>query len=137
MSAAKCLPLLAIGSLGGTVSMQVETAGEGITPSLSGEALLAGLPLLQGLARISAETLQLLPSASLTFIQLLDVAQMPGTALGVDWLWKGGRTRASSGRPTPGSVRCTTQARGSLSPSLLTFRGCCRYGVQSTPCSSR
>ena len=75
MNAAKCLPLLAIGSLGGTVSMQVEKAGAGVTPSLSGEALLAGLPLLQGLALINAETLQLLPSASLTFIQLLDVLQ--------------------------------------------------------------
>ncbi|MDD2057865.1 asparaginase [Pseudomonas sp. GD03860] len=73
MSATKCLPLLAIGSLGGTVCMQVESAGQGVTPSLSGEALVAGLPQLQGLARISAETLQLLPSASLTFIQLLDV----------------------------------------------------------------
>ncbi len=75
MSEVLQLPLIAIGALGGTVSMQVNAPGEGVTPSLSSEALLASLPQLEDLAGITAQTLHLLPSASLTFIQLIDVLQ--------------------------------------------------------------
>ncbi|MBM3106842.1 asparaginase [Pseudomonas sp. V1] len=67
------LPRIAIGALGGTVSMKVKTPGEGVTPSLSSDALLASLPQLADLALITAQTLHLLPSASLTFVQLIDV----------------------------------------------------------------
>lgn len=67
------LPNLSIGSLGGTVSMQAYEPGEGVMPRLNCTDLLAAIPQLRGLARISATTLCLLPSASLDFVQLIDV----------------------------------------------------------------
>lgn len=73
MSEVLQLPWIAIGALGGTVSMRANAPGEGVTPSLSSEALLESLPQLQDLAHIRAHTLQLLPSASLTFIHLVEV----------------------------------------------------------------
>lgn len=73
MTPSKDLPLVAIGALGGTVSMQSGAAGEGVKPSLGGEAMLAALPQLATLARLHVETLCLMPSASLDFKQLLDI----------------------------------------------------------------
>lgn len=67
------LPKLAIAALGGTVSMQARNAGEGVIPTVSGETLLACVPELATLARVSVETLGLLPSASLSFEALLSV----------------------------------------------------------------
>jgi L-asparaginase len=67
------LPKLAIAALGGTVSMQARNAGEGVIPTVSGETLLASIPELTGLARVTVETLGLLPSASLDFEFLLSV----------------------------------------------------------------
>jgi L-asparaginase len=67
------LPKLAIAAIGGTVSMQARNAGEGVIPTVSGEALLACVPQLTTLARASVETLGLLPSASLDFEFLLSV----------------------------------------------------------------
>ena len=67
------LPKLAIAALGGTVSMQARNAGEGVIPTVSGETLLASVPELATLARVTVETLGLLPSASLDFDFLLSV----------------------------------------------------------------
>lgn len=67
------LPKLAIAALGGTVSMQARIAGEGVIPTVSGETLLASVPQLTTLARVTVETLGLLPSASLNFECLLSV----------------------------------------------------------------
>lgn len=67
------LPKLAIAALGGTVSMQARNAGEGVIPTVSGETLLASVPELTTLARVTVETLGLLPSASLDFEFLLSV----------------------------------------------------------------
>jgi L-asparaginase len=67
------LPKLAIAALGGTVSMQARNAGEGVIPTVSGETLLASVPQLTTLARVTVETLGLLPSASLDFQRLLSV----------------------------------------------------------------
>lgn len=67
------LPKLAIAALGGTVSMQASHAGEGVIPTVSGETLLASVPELTTLARVTVETLGLLPSASLNFEFLLSV----------------------------------------------------------------
>lgn len=67
------LPKLAIAALGGTVSMQARSAGEGVIPTVSGETLLASVPELTTLARVTVETLGLLPSASLDFEFLLSV----------------------------------------------------------------
>lgn len=73
MIAPVAMPRLAFGALGGTVSMQSGDAELGVTPVLSGETLLAALPQLGRMAQIHVETLCLVPSASLTFIQLLEV----------------------------------------------------------------
>lgn len=67
------LPKLAIAALGGTVSMQASNTGEGVIPTVSGETLLASVPELTTLARVTVETLGLLPSASLDFEFLLSV----------------------------------------------------------------
>jgi L-asparaginase len=67
------LPILAIAALGGTVSMQARSAGEGVIPTVSGETLLASVPELTTLARVTIETLGMLPSASLDFEFLLSV----------------------------------------------------------------
>lgn len=65
------LPNLSIASLGGTVSMQARVFGEGVVPAVSGATLLASVPELSTLARVTVETLRLLPSASLSFEHLL------------------------------------------------------------------
>jgi len=67
------LPKLAIAALGGTVSMQARHAGEGVIPTVSGESLLALVPELTNMARVTVETLGLMPSASLNFEFLLSV----------------------------------------------------------------
>ncbi|VVQ01000.1 putative L-asparaginase periplasmic [Pseudomonas fluorescens] len=67
------LPKLSIAALGGTVSMQASHTGEGVIPTVSGEALLSSIPELTTLADVSVETLGLLPSASLDFGFLLSV----------------------------------------------------------------
>jgi len=67
------LPKLSIAALGGTVSMQASNAGEGVIPTVSGEALLTSIPELTTLAGVTVETLSLLPSASLDFEFLLNV----------------------------------------------------------------
>ncbi|WP_260961609.1 asparaginase [Pseudomonas citri] len=67
------LPKLAIASLGGTVSMQSQANGEGIVPTVRSDGLLASVPELKTLAHVAADTLGMLPSASLTFEFLLSV----------------------------------------------------------------
>ncbi|MGJ7518304.1 asparaginase [Pseudomonas baetica] len=67
------LPKLAVAALGGTVSMQARNAGEGVIPTVSGETLLTAIPELTTLARVTVETLGMLPSASLDFEFLLSV----------------------------------------------------------------
>lgn len=67
------LPKLAIAAVGGTVSMQAKSVGEGVIPTVDAHTLLASVPQLQTQARITVETLGLLPSASLDFDFLLSV----------------------------------------------------------------
>ena len=55
-------------ALGGTIAMgPAELTGSGVTPSLSGEQLLAAVPTLSKVAQVSAETLLIIGSANLTF----------------------------------------------------------------------
>lgn len=82
------LPLLAIAALGGTLSMTARDGAPGIQPSVDAQAMLAALPQLGAMARVQAQTLRLVPSASLTFVQLLEVfdwanAQIVAGAAGV------------------------------------------------------
>ncbi|WAH60051.1 asparaginase [Pseudomonas silvicola] len=67
------LPLIAIGALGGTLSMKASHPDAGVTPAVDAHAMLQAVPPLAQLAQVHAETLHLIPSASLTFKQLLDV----------------------------------------------------------------
>lgn len=73
MNTQSTLPRVAIGSLGGTVSMQAAAPGQGVTPQLDCQALLSALPQLGGLARFTSASLCLLPSPSLSFCSLLEV----------------------------------------------------------------
>lgn len=66
-------PTIAIATLGGTLSMQCVEPGEGVTPSLGGNELLASVPEVARLAHIRLKTLSLLPSASVDFELLLEV----------------------------------------------------------------
>lgn len=58
-------PLVAVGSLGGTIAMTSE-ADRGVTPTLSAEQLLVGVPGLDSVAMLEVVTLATLPSASLS-----------------------------------------------------------------------
>ncbi|MFJ4055263.1 asparaginase [Pseudomonas sp. NPDC089743] len=73
MTEVEHLPRLSIASLGGTVSMQADAPGRGVTPSLDCEKQLALLPQLRELAQLEIATLCLVPSASLSFVMLLEV----------------------------------------------------------------
>nr|WP_314571601.1 asparaginase [uncultured Pseudomonas sp.] len=66
------LPKLSVGALGGTISMQAQPTGAGVQPSLSGQGMVDLLPQLTSLAEVQVHTLNLLPSASLSFQALLD-----------------------------------------------------------------
>lgn len=66
------LPRLAVGALGGTISMQAHASQAGVQPSLSGQGMVDLLPELAALADIKVHTLGLVPSASLGFRTLLD-----------------------------------------------------------------
>lgn len=67
------LPRLSIASLGGTVSMQVDTVEGGVTPTLDCEKQLSLLPELRQMANLEVATLGMVPSASLGFVTLLEV----------------------------------------------------------------
>ncbi|MBA6117451.1 asparaginase [Pseudomonas sp. NC26] len=73
MTATTALPRLAIGSLGGTVSMQAGTLQSGVIPALGCEQQVALLPELREMAQLELATLGMVPSASLAFQALLDV----------------------------------------------------------------
>lgn len=66
-------PRISIATLGGTLSMQHQQGGEGITPALAGDALLATVPAISDIAQIGVQSLSLVPSASLDFKLLLQV----------------------------------------------------------------
>jgi len=63
--------LVAIGSLGGTVSMTADASSSGILPRLNADDLVRSIPILGELADIRAEALFKLPSGSLGFDHLL------------------------------------------------------------------
>lgn len=68
------LPLVSVRSLGGTVAMTTAEPGRGASPSVSASDLVESIPALQGIARIDAASVAAVPSASLEFGQLLDLA---------------------------------------------------------------
>jgi len=64
------LPRLALGALGGTLSMAAREGGEGIVPAVGAQAWAERLPELASLAQVQAHTLCLMPSPSLDFAQV-------------------------------------------------------------------
>ncbi|MEQ5842045.1 asparaginase [Paraburkholderia acidicola] len=64
-------PLVAIASLGGTISMTPSDAAGGAVPKLDAAQLVAAVPGLGALAELSTASLSQLPSASLGIEQLL------------------------------------------------------------------
>ena len=74
------LPHVHIIVLGGTITM-MPSPGNGIVPTLSGDDLVAAVPGLERIARISVETPFLVPGASLSFEQLRDVSQQSAEAI--------------------------------------------------------
>lgn len=66
---------VAVGSLGGTITMTSRAGDEGVAPTLRGEDLVAAVPDLGSVAEIHATTLESVPGASLTRDQLLGALQ--------------------------------------------------------------
>lgn len=64
------LPRLALGALGGTLSMAAREGAEGIVPAVGAQAWAERLPALASLAQVQAHTLCLVPSPSLDFEQV-------------------------------------------------------------------
>jgi L-asparaginase len=60
-------PCLAVGSLGGTITMTRDADGQGVAPSLTVDDLLAVLPELADAADLQTRTLATVPGASLSF----------------------------------------------------------------------
>jgi L-asparaginase len=65
-------PLVAIASLGGTITMTAADSLQGVTPSLTAADLLASVPALSHVAEVRAETVFRKPGASLDFANLLE-----------------------------------------------------------------
>lgn len=74
MSALARTAHVAVGSLGGTIAMTAAASG-GATPTLGAEDLLAEVPGLADVATVSAETLKVVPGASLTPDDVLDAVR--------------------------------------------------------------
>lgn len=66
------LPTLAIGTLGGTVSMTAASPAAGVTPTLDAAQLAASVPGLGELASLRTRSLRAVASGSLSFADLLD-----------------------------------------------------------------
>jgi L-asparaginase len=64
------MPLVALGSLGGTITMTSPSHG-GVTPTAGADDLLDAVPGLADVAEVHATTLRSVPSASLTFDDVL------------------------------------------------------------------
>jgi L-asparaginase len=64
-------PRIAVGGLGGTITMQPDSRASGVVPRLSADDLIATVPGLGDRALVSARTLESLPGASLTEDHLL------------------------------------------------------------------
>lgn len=68
------LPKIVVLSLGGTISA-VSTGGGGVSPSLTGEALVEAVPEISGFAEVSAESVRQAPGSDITIEDLVEVAE--------------------------------------------------------------
>lgn len=65
------MAVVAVASLGGTITMTPSPGEQGVVPALRAEDLLAAVPSLDQVARVEASTLRTLPGPSLTYDDLL------------------------------------------------------------------
>lgn len=65
------MPLVALGSLGGTITMTSTQPGTGVTPTAGAGDLVAAVPGLRDMAEVQPTTLGSVPGASLTFDHIL------------------------------------------------------------------
>ena len=75
------LPRIHYIAFGGTISSTAAVAGGPVTPNLSAAGIVAGVPQLDGLARIEASDFPALPSFSVTPVDMLAVAREAAAAL--------------------------------------------------------
>lgn len=68
------LPKVTVLSLGGTIS-SVETGGGGVSPSLTGEALVEAVPEISKFADVSASSVRQVPGSDLKIEDLIEVAR--------------------------------------------------------------
>lgn len=68
------LPKVVVLSLGGTIS-STDTGGGGVSPSLTGEALVEAVPEISEFAEVSAESVRQVPGSDLAIEDLLEVAE--------------------------------------------------------------
>jgi L-asparaginase len=61
---------VAVGSLGGTITMTPDSQGAGVTPTLDATDLLSAVPAIAEVADVTSETLLRVPGASLTLADL-------------------------------------------------------------------
>ena len=67
------LPAVAVLSLGGTIS-STDTGGPGVTPTLTGEALVEDVPEIADVAEVSAESFRQVPGSELTLDDLIELS---------------------------------------------------------------
>jgi len=65
------MALVALGSLGGTITMTSSSPDSGVTPTAGADDLVAAVPGLAGVAEVQPTTLMSVPSASMTFDEVL------------------------------------------------------------------
>ena len=69
-------------SLGGTIaSTNLGASGEGVSPQLNAEDIVASVPGLSNVAEIQSVSFRRVPSGDLTFLDLIEVAEAIGRAL--------------------------------------------------------
>jgi L-asparaginase len=68
------LPKVAVLSLGGTIS-STDTGGPGVTPTLTGEALVEDVPELAKIAEVSAASIRQVPGSELTIDDLIELSK--------------------------------------------------------------
>ncbi|MGB3683711.1 MAG: asparaginase [Rubrobacteraceae bacterium] len=68
------LPKVIVLSLGGTIS-SVESGGGGVSPSLTGEALIEAVPEISDFADVSASSVRQIPGSDLSVDDLVEVAR--------------------------------------------------------------
>lgn len=72
---------ISIGSLGGTIAMVKDERHGGVVPKLTADLLVKAVPELEKVARIKAESLAQLPSASLKIDKIIDVLHWAETQI--------------------------------------------------------